>query len=188
MLTNISGRRSLDAPHSTPLDMLQECHARIRHFLQLSRTLADARDVPQTEIASAAAAIHRYFSQALPLHEADENQTLFPRFRDAFPPGAPLREAARIMVEQHEAIEELAAELLSLCGALQRNPERLPGYAGRLQHVTAALAQIFASHLHMEETVLFPALQHFTPAQLDEMSREMQQRRRPQRKPIHLVC
>ena len=80
MLTNISGRNPQDAPaSSTPLEMLQGCHVRIRHFMQLSRTLSQALDAPQAEIAEAAAALVRYFSQALPLHEADENETLFPR-------------------------------------------------------------------------------------------------------------
>jgi iron-sulfur cluster repair protein YtfE (RIC family) len=188
MLTNISGRSPLDEPAaSTPLEMLQGCHARIRHFMQLSRTLAEAEAAPPNEIADAAAAIQRYFSQALPLHEADENQTLFPRLQNAAPLGSPLREAAKAMVEQHRAIDELVAELLSLCRSLGQHPERLPRLAARLRHVSAALDPIFAAHLHMEETVIFPALEQFSPAQLEEMSREMQHRRRPPHQGIHLV-
>jgi iron-sulfur cluster repair protein YtfE (RIC family) len=188
MLTNISGRSAQDAPpSSTPLEMLQGCHVRIRHFMQLSRTLAESTGVPPAEIAEAAAALVRYFSQALPLHEADENETLFPRLHDASPLGSPLREAAKAMVEQHKAIDELVAELLSLCDSIHRQPQRLPSLAERLQQVAAALDQIFASHLHMEETVIFPALQQLTPAQIEEMTREMRHRRRPPQGGIRLV-
>ncbi len=187
MFTNISDHPPQDAPaQSTALEMLQGCHARIRHFMQLSHTLAEAVDALPKDIAEAAASLTRYFSEALPLHEADENQTLFPRLCDASPLGSPLREAAQAMVEQHRAIDELVAELLSLCGTIQGQPELLPSLAPRLRQVTSALDLVFDSHLYMEETVIFPALQQFTPAELEEISREMQQRRSP-RLGIHLV-
>ena len=189
MFTNISGPSNQDAPApSTPLDMLQGCHARIRHFMQLTCTLAEAEGVPHTEITEAAAAIFRYFSQALPLHEADENESLFPRFRDALPQGGLVREAAENMVEQHRAIDELSAELLSLCAALRRRPEHLPTLTRRLHYVTAALDQIFAAHLQLEECVVFPAIpQLLTPAQINQIYSEMQHRRRPPVGAIHLV-
>jgi iron-sulfur cluster repair protein YtfE (RIC family) len=188
MLTNISGRTPQDAPAPfTPLEILESCHARIRHFLRLSRTLAEAVDAPQSEIVEAAAALVYYFSQALPLHEADENETLYPRLHLASLPGSPLREAAKAMVEQHQAIDEMVAELLSLCASIHRQPERLPSLARLLRQVADSLDQAFASHLQMEETVIFPALQQFTPSQLEKISREMQQRRRPPGHAIHLV-
>ena len=176
-----------DAPAS-PVEMLRGCHAWTRHFVQLSRTLAEAVVVPPAEIAEAAAAVFNYFSYAMPLHEADENQSLFPRIQSALPPGALLREAAETMVEQHLAIDELTAELLSLCGSLRHRPERLPSLARRLQYVTGALGQIFAAHLHLEEAVIFPALQQLlTETQMQEISHEMHQRRRPPAGTIHLV-
>jgi iron-sulfur cluster repair protein YtfE (RIC family) len=188
MFTDISGPSPHDAPAtSTPQEMLQGCHARIRHFMQLARTLAEAADASQNDIAEAAASLVRYFSEALPLHEADENQTLFPRLYDAAALGSPLREAAIAMVEQHRAIDELVTELLSLCGTIHRQPESLPSLARRLRQVTSALDEVFSSHLHMEETVIFPALQQFTPAQLEEITSEMQERRRPPRQGIHIV-
>jgi len=188
-LSKIPDRHTEDptAP-SSPLEMLQACHARVRHFMQLSRTLAEASGVPRREIAAAAAAVFAYFSHALPPHEADENESLFPRLQSALPPGALVREAAETMVEQHKAIDELAAELLSLCDSLRRHPELLPSLARRLQHVTGALDQIFAAHFQLEETVIFPALQQLlTAAQLEEMAREMQLRQRPPAGAIHLV-
>jgi len=187
--TRISGVASGDAqPPLSALEMLQGCHSRIRHFVQLSLTLADADGAPPKEIADAATALFRYFNDALPLHEADENQTLFPRLIEALPQGGLVSEAAQTMVDQHGVIDELAAELLTLCASLSRQPERLPSLARRLNYVSQALAQIFATHLNLEETVIFPAAQELlTPAQMDQMSLEMHQRREPPFTTIHRI-
>lgn len=187
--TSISGSASKEASDpNSPLEMLLGCHARIRHFMQLSRTLAAAEGVPHKEIAEAANSIVRYFSQALPLHEADENKSLFPRLHNALPHGGLIREAAETMVEQHKVIDELVAELLPLCASVGRRPERLPSVSQRLDHVTRALDQIFAAHLGLEETVIFPAVTELlTSAQIEEISREMHERRRSAAGAIHLV-
>jgi iron-sulfur cluster repair protein YtfE (RIC family) len=188
-LISIQGKSSPEkASDSTPVEMLLGCHARIRHFMQLSRTLASAENVSPQEVADAAAAIFRYFSLALPMHEADENESLFPRIHAALPVGNLAREAAETMVEQHKAIDELAGELLFLCSSLDRNPERLSSLAQRLEHVTCALDQIFAAHLRLEETVIFPAIQELlSPAQIGEMLLEMNERRNAPRGAIHIV-
>ena len=186
MLTQISGPQPSSAP-SGPVEMLQDCHHRIRHFVQLSRTLAEAREAPPAQVAEAADHIFRYFSQSLPLHEADENDTLFPRLQKIAPLGSPLRDAARAMVEQHHAIEELVFELAAVCGAIRRQPERLPGLASQLQHTAEALDEVFTAHLEMEETVIFPAVAQLPAEELQGMMREMQRRRRPEDSGIRLV-
>ena len=185
MLTQISGPQPSPAS-SGPVEMLQDCHQRIRHFVQLSRTLGEALEAPQAQVAEAAEAIFRYFSQSLPLHEADENETLFSRLQRIAPLGSPLRDAAKAMVEQHHAIEELVFELAAVCGALRRQPERLPALASQLQHTSEALDKVFSSHLEMEETVIFPAVAQFPAEELAAMTNEMQRRRRPD-DTIHLV-
>jgi hemerythrin-like domain-containing protein len=99
-----------------------------------------------------------------------------------------VREAAETMVEQHKAIDELVAELLPLGNSLRLQPERLPSLARRLQHVTSTLNRIFDAHLYLEESVVFPALpQLLTETQIQEISREMYQRRQPPAGAIHLV-
>ncbi|MDR3762607.1 MAG: hemerythrin domain-containing protein [Acidobacteriota bacterium] len=190
-LTRISGGG--ETPTESPLDLLLGCHARIRYFVQLGRTLANAEGECGDEVSNAAAAIYRYFTVALPLHEADENLTLFPRLRAALPSGNLVRQAAETMVEQHRVIDELVGELQPLCSTLDRNPGRLPTLAQNLHHVMQAMEQIFAAHLHLEETVLFPALpQMFAAEEMAAMLAEMQERRRTPENPadrnsIHLV-
>lgn len=180
-LTSIHGQSaSPGSAPATPAELLLDCHARIRHFVQLSRTLASNPQATDEEVADAAAALFRYFTLALPMHEADENITLFPRIRAAQPPEGLVRQAAETMLEQHKAIEELLVEFLPICSALDRNPGRLPVLAPRLQHVTLALERIFTAHLHMEETVIFPALGELFSAQQNQvMLHEMQERRQP---------
>jgi hemerythrin-like domain-containing protein len=187
--TNISDHPGKESPQpKNALEMLLDCHVRIRHFMQLSRTLALAEFAPAGEIAETAAAIYRYFDLALPLHEADENETLFPRLQAVLIEGNLVREAAETMVEQHKAIDELAADLLSICDSLRGHPEALPTLASRIEDVTSALDKIFDAHLKLEETVIFPAaLESLTAEQLEEMAREMQRRRQPAMNKLHLV-
>jgi len=177
----IPGNSSTNASASaTPLEMLLDCHARTRHFMQLSRTLADAKNAPHQEIAEAATSILRHFGNALPLHEADENESLFLRLQAALPPGGLVREAADTMVEQHNAINELVNELLPLCASLGPQPGHLSSISHHLDHVAQALNQIFVAHLCLEETVVFPAISEWlAPAQIKEMFHEMHERRRP---------
>jgi len=64
----------------------------------------------------------------------------------------------------------------------------LPLVARRLEHVTFALDKIFAAHLRLEETVVFPFLDELlSSAQMEEMLFEMNQRRRTPSGAIHLV-
>jgi iron-sulfur cluster repair protein YtfE (RIC family) len=178
MLTNIAARDPQNSRQPAgPVELLQACHDRIRHFLELSRTLAHNPSAPKAQIADAAGAVFRYFNEALRLHEADENETLFPRLRKAFA-AQPVGEAAQSMVTQHHAIDELVSELVHLCEVIQRNPEMLPSVAEQFTHITAALQQMFEDHLRLEESVIFPALAHFPTAELEAMTREMEQRRR----------
>src|SRR5208337_402945 len=100
--TGISLKPAKDAQApASAVEILLGCHTRIRHFIQLSRTLAGAEGVAPREIAEAATAIFRYFKAALPLHEADENESLFPRLKNAQLQGGLVREAAEAMIEQH---------------------------------------------------------------------------------------
>jgi hypothetical protein len=50
------------------------------------------------------------------------------------------------------------------------------------------MEQVFGAHLHMEETVIFPALADlFPPEVITEMLNEMNDRRRPPRSGLHIV-
>jgi hemerythrin-like domain-containing protein len=180
-LTQIAAKKSSNPPSaSAPVEMLLDCHVRIRHFLQLSRTLARSDGAPAAEISEAAGAIRRYFSLALPLHEADEEQSMLPRLQAALEAGDPVLEAALLMAEQHRAVEEIVPELLTVCEALERRPVRLHALAPRLQRINQAIGQYLEAHLELEERVILPAVTKLAPANLEQMRREMLERRLPQ--------
>jgi hemerythrin-like domain-containing protein len=169
-------------PDETPEDavsMLLGCHDRIRHFTNMALRLASAGSPSESEIVSAAEKVHRYFTIALPLHEADENISLHPRLRQSAPEGDLAGPAADAMVEQHRSIDEIVERLVPICELLQHNPAMHQSIAPELLQLSNALQQMFDSHLQLEEVTIFPAIRKYlTEDQLAEILKEMQDRRK----------
>ena len=160
------------------------CHDRIRHFTNMALRLASADHVSNDDIVSAAGQVHRYFTVALPLHEADENESLHPRLRQAAPEGELAGAAADAMVEQHRSIDEIVERLVPICELLTRNPAVHKALAPELLQLSTALQQMFASHLELEEQTIFPAIRKYlTEFQLASIVEEMQYRRNRYAKP-----
>ena len=158
------------------VDLLTGCHDRIRHFTEVAVKLAHAQGTASHEIVQAAAGVHRYYSISLPLHEADEEQTLRPRL-DAIQ-DEKLRHALVAMSDQHLAIDELLERLLPLLVMVRNNPEALAAAGAEMCAITKALDEMFRAHLQMEEEVIFPAIRSVLPqATQAEMLNEMQCRR-----------
>ena len=161
------------------LEMLVGCHERIRHFSSMSRKLAHAQDADADQIRSAAEAAYRYFTVALPLHEADENESLHPRLKRAVPAGDLAGPAADAMVDQHNAIDELLERLLPLLKLLERNPGKQPELAGEMCAITSRLDDLFREHLELEEKVVFPAIgKNLNETDRQSLVAEMQARRK----------
>ncbi len=174
MLTSIKSPTA--GKTETAADMLLGCHERIRHFTAVSTRLAGSADATADEIAAAAESVYRYFTVALPLHEADENVSLHPRLREAAP--AALAAASEEMVRQHQAIDALIGELLPIWGTLQNHPDKLPQIAPKLAEKSHRLQQLWDVHLELEEETVFPAIaQCLSPAQQEAIVSEMRARR-----------
>ncbi len=172
--TNTSVAASQDA-----IQLLQACHQRIRHFSGVAVRLAHAQGASEEEIVQAADGLYRYFTVALPLHEADENISVHPRLKKAAPQGELAGPAADAMVDQHNAIDELVERLVPLWVLLRRNPAKQPELAGEMCAIAGRLNEIFESHLKLEEEIIFPALQKYlSPEQLSHIVHEMQERRK----------
>jgi hemerythrin-like domain-containing protein len=155
------------------------CHERIRYFTAAALRLASAQELPPSEIASAAEKVHRYFTIALPLHEADENESLHPRLRAAAPSGELAGPAADTMVEQHRSIDQIVERLVPLCELLRSDPVIHESLAPELRQLSTALQQMFDSHLKLEEETIFPAMRKYlSEEQLAEILLEMQSRRK----------
>lgn len=159
--------------------MLMGCHERIRHFSSVARKLAHAQDADTVQVQSAAKSAYRYFTVALPLHEADENESLHPRLKRAVPPGDLAGPAADAMIDQHNAIDELLERLLPLLQLLERNPAKQPEVAAEMCAITSRLDDLFREHLELEEKVVFPAIgASLTEADRQSLAAEMQGRRK----------
>jgi len=164
---------NLAVQNETPTDLLVGCHDRIRHFTSVVRKLAHAEGSPETEISAAAESAYRYFTISLPLHEADEEQSVRPRLLEKG--SGEVRAAVEAMTHQHQAIDDLLERMLPLLTLLSNHPAKLPEAHAELCGLSKALDEVFAGHLELEEKVLFPAI----PAESqNEMLREMKQRRK----------
>jgi hemerythrin-like domain-containing protein len=171
MLTNIGKPTT---PTGT-LELLVECHERIRSFLALARRVADARSPDREDVRQAAARVSRYFSQALPLHAQDEERSILPRLHGRDPAVDVELETMR---REHGEHEGPTRALVEACGALERAPERHAELAGALGEATAELERHFAAHLRREEEVIFPAVRRFLdPAADAQVVREIRARR-----------
>ena len=159
------------------VDLLVGCHQRIRHFTGVAVKLAHAQGATTEEIAQAAAGVHRYYSVSLPLHEADEDQTLQPRLHAVADDH--VRHALLAMGDQHQAIDELIERLLPLLVLARNNPDTLAEVGGEMCSITKALDEIFRAHLQMEEEIIFPAIRSALPENTrGEILREIQERRK----------
>lgn len=159
------------------VDMLLACHQRIRNFTGIAARLADAVGCPDPEIANAAEAVNRYYAVALPLHEADENESVYPRLRQRLTDSRE-REALHAMVDQHAPIDELVAMLLLRWEVLTRAPGRLGEFAEELRDHARQLQELWNEHLALEEEIVFPLIRNrLTAEDLHDIHVEMKQRR-----------
>ena len=176
MLNQITPPPSAHQPPEDAVDLLIGCHLRIRHFTASAVKLAHAQGASADEIRQAAAAVYRYYSVSLPLHEADEEETLRPRLDPIA--GERVRHALLAMTDQHQGIYEFVERLMPLLQLLERNPDALPQVGGEMCSLTSALDEIFRAHLELEEAVIFPAIREvLSEGTRAEMLAEMRQRR-----------
>lgn len=174
------GRRR-DHNFTEPLGLLSDCHRRIEYFLGVLIAVTGRTPgglLTHAQRAEVEAALS-YFLTASPRHTADEEDSLFPRLRDAHDVAA--KRALRL-VEQlerdhdigerhHHAVEGLMRRWLADGGLERGDTERLRGHL-------AALQSLYRRHIDLEDRELFPAAARLLSArQIAEIGREMAARR-----------
>jgi hemerythrin-like domain-containing protein len=165
---------SVDEP-SDIVDLLIACHERIRFFVDLARRLAAARDLSRDEITNAATHVIRYFSESLPLHVADEEESIMPRLLGRSPELDTTLEAMR---REHELHEPQLQALLNACRILQTAPDELEKLRDSLGKAASALEKDFIAHLREEENVVLPAIRSLLSSEeRDAMLAELRARR-----------
>ena len=173
MLTVLGNRRN---PGEQDLvDLLSECHDRIRRFVALAREAATRHDVPADQISRACADVERYFTAALPLHVADEEESIAPRLRGL---SSEVDRALDKMEDQHQGHAPKIEALLGVVAEVGRDPsdqDRRRALAG----VAADLEVDLEQHLALEESTLFPAVREMLPRETQaRVIEELRQRRR----------
>lgn len=144
-----------DSGFDDPLGMLADCHRRIERFLNILCRVAEqaeGRALRGEEIEAVEAAL-RYFQESGPRHNKDEEESIFPRLRDAH---------AVVMVEvdrledEHRETEALHQECAELYARWMGEDGLHGADRNRLRAVVTRLDRIYREHIRLEEDVVFP--------------------------------
>lgn len=176
----VLGGRSL-ADFTQPLEMLQDCHRRIEHFLQLLQKVVDqfGGEELNDEGRRALETSLTYFSHAAPRHTADEEESLFPRMRSSDDPavGEALAELDGLEADHrradalHKQVDHIARQWLAT-GRIDESQRH------QLQDLLAELAAIYAAHIRLEDERVFAlASRVLTADELQQVGKEMRERR-----------
>jgi len=167
-----------DSGFDDPIGMLTDCHRRIEQFLKILATVVErarGRDLTGEEAAAVTAAL-QYFRTGGVRHTADEEESLFPRLREAQATDSlakleNLESDHHEAAELHTAIEQLYNDWIAH-GRLAADREVELLFA--MQRLTA----LYGAHIEVEEKSLFPqAAQLLDRATIASMGQEFRARR-----------
>lgn len=168
---NLLTKREL--PPETTVELLLECHGRIRRFTKLALELVKA-EAPDEQLADAARSLCAYFGRAFQLHAQDEDFSIRPRLDAA----GRLAAEMRAIASQHDHMHEVLDGLLLRWSSIAETPSQRDAFRDRLGADTQKLAELIEAHLALEEERIFPVLREvLTPEQDREIIREMRARR-----------
>ena len=167
-----------DSGFDDPIGMLMDCHRRIEHFLNILCFVverAHGRALLEDETAAVQAAL-QYFRTGGKRHNADEEESLFPRLRSVLK-GGPFEEISSLE-EDHRAAGGLHAKVETLydkwiaAGSLDGDAHL------RLSSSSQSLKSLYADHIRIEERVVFPrAAETLDSAAIQAIGQEFRDRR-----------
>lgn len=173
-------QETADAPGAMAL--LDACHRRIEHFLEVL-SLVTEQSVPGAMLSDSRHHVLEtaleYFRELLPKHHEDEEISLFPRMRAA---GEADLDAALKLVAQleaeHRAADRLHAEVDVLGRQWLAAGQLSSGMREALMDKLAALQESYRRHIATEDQQVFrPAARHLGAEELSAMAQEMAARR-----------
>jgi hemerythrin-like domain-containing protein len=166
---------------SDPTGFLSDCHRRIEMFLGSLEAVARTIDLPATEeTGRALETALRYFRESAPKHNADEEESLFPRMRRIQRPEIQsalaklddLEKEHRWAAPLHAEVERLGRKRLS--GAIL-SPAEIEGF----RKTVFDLASMYREHIRVEEDLVFPTAARLLPGtDKAEIAKEMAARRK----------
>ena len=168
-----------DSGFDNPLGMLADCHRRIERFLHILCTVAgqaSGRPLNQEEEDAVNAAL-LYFQEGGRRHNADEEESLFPRIR-AVESGSYLNDLAHLE-DDHRRTEQLHHQVETLYRKWIASSTLSATDQAQLLTATAALQRIYTAHIKMEESAIFPhAARVLDPSAIAAIAAEFQARRK----------
>lgn len=161
-------------PDAEPLlELLLACHADIRRFARLALTIGARPELPADEVRSGAEACLCFFTEVLPLHVSDEEDSLWPRLAGR---SAALDATMAQMRAQHFGHVVRLAALAEALQLAQSRPNDACAHR-LLASAASTLETDFDDHLRLEESELFPSLA-LLPVELRELIIEESRARR----------
>ena len=167
-----------DSGFDDPIGMLTDCHRRIEHFLRILCVVAEraAGSSLTAEESLAVNAAIEYFHLGGNRHNADEEESLFPRLRTALEP-AMIDKINSLEIDHragdrlHVSIEELYRNWMSRGSLTEHEIEQLVSATRRLE-------QIYQAHIALEEDVIFKsAAELLDTTAINAMGEEFRRRR-----------
>lgn len=143
-----------DSGFDDPLGMLKDCHRRIERFLNILWMVAGrakGRSLTDEEREAVEAALE-YFRVGGRRHNADEEESLFPRMRTEAGENG---ELARLE-KDHRTAEGLHATVEELYRMWIADGGLNAGSAAKLGAAAEALKGLYEAHIRVEEDVVFP--------------------------------
>lgn len=168
MLLKIGARST----ESDVVDLLLECHTRIRNFLAMARRLALSSEAPAAERREVASQIHRYFTSAFPLHMADEDELLAKLLEGRAPTAA-----LSTMSSDHVQHAPTIARLVEACAAIMQDPRASTEHDAELLAAVKHATLEIEPHLELEERDIFPVLRQMPRSVTDAIRAGMRDRR-----------
>lgn len=166
---------------SDPTGLLSDCHRRIEMFLGSLGAIAKVIDSPLTdETRRALDFALRYFREAAPKHNADEEESLFPRLRQLRHPDVQSALARLDELENdHRWAAPLHAEVEILGQRYLSKGSLSAGEAEEFREAVAKLTSMYQQHISVEDDVVFPlAAQLLSKAERAAIADEMASRRK----------
>lgn len=145
-----------DSGFDNPIGMLTDCHRRIERFLHILCLVAErahGRALTAEETEAVEAALH-YFQEGGQRHNADEEDSLFPRLRtlssnEDWQEVAALVSDHRHAGELHAAVEDLYHAWIAAGSLTDEEEAKLLSATGELRH-------LYEAHIRTEEEIVFP--------------------------------
>ena len=144
-----------DSGFDNPIGMLKDCHRRIEGFLGILCLVcgqARGRALTDDERSAAEAAL-RYFGESGPRHNADEEESVFPRLREGA--SSVLAEVMQLEADHRDA-DDLHEQVATFYRRWIAEGRLTAEDHAQLVTCTSKLQLLYREHIRIEEEVVFP--------------------------------